>query len=161
MSHGYISTIYPLNRKSKNWRTFVICFTFTFTFSNDGLQFLLFFYFSIYFFYFSFYFSKFRKKIRSTNFFNALQWCTWAIIGITAPKSSKFKKNAFFVIKNFPKKWKIAVFHLGRCCVYFVYPEPDKMDIFDVFFLGCSVLHLRNAFSGTNHQFYTLETRFL
>ena len=66
--HMFISTIYSLNGKSKNWLMFCFCFHFIFTFSNDAVQCLLFFYFLTENFYFLFYFSKFRKKIRSTKF---------------------------------------------------------------------------------------------
>ena len=101
--HTFISTIYPLNGKSKNWRTFCFCFHLAFTFSNDVVQCLLFFYFLTEKFYFLFYFSKFRKKFRSTEILNELH--RLMIVSHTGDDGDIVKFRRFEKIPLFSRFW--------------------------------------------------------
>ena len=101
--HTFISTIYPLNRKSKIWLKFCFCFHFTFTFSNDADFFLLFFYFLTEKVYFLFYFSKFRKKFTSTKFFN--EWYRHLIVSHTGVDRDIVKFRRFEKIPLFSRFW--------------------------------------------------------
>ena len=127
--HTYISTIYPLNGKSKNWALVYLCFTFTFTFSNGVKKCLLVFTFYLKKFTFRFTFRNSKKKLKVQNILCILQASyshTRAIIGIFS-KFRFFEKSRYFRQKPFLKKSKLLKIALGRCCVFFVYPDSTRL----------------------------------
>ena len=123
--HTFISTIYPLNRKSKLDSTFTFILLFVLLFHMASKK-VYFFYFLIEKVYFLFYFSKFRKKLETQNFYTnhiGFSQChTRAIMGISS-NSADLKKSRYFRDFEFLKKSNFLELHLALRCVYFAHPE--------------------------------------
>ena len=128
MTHSFISTIYTLNRKSKNWINFPICFTFDFIFQMAPIFFTFFLLFNTIFLLFVLLF-QIPKKNRSTIFFLRVLVSHMGNDGALVVDTSqieKTKKNRCFGVSACQKKSLRAILPRCRCCVYFVYPEGQN-----------------------------------
>ena len=120
--HTFISTIYPLNGKSKldSTFTFILLLVLLFQMTPNKVYFFLLFTVKVLLFVLLF---EIPKKIRSTKVLQASYSNTQALIGIGSSIFGKTKIAAIFWVWSVRKKSELLI--LPRCtrCVYFAYPD--------------------------------------